>query len=72
MRGHQAISRTQHAMEGSSTVGHVTGVHSTPVVADAGGGRLMDEAPRVRCLPERLDVLREAWVQASPLLTWGL
>lgn len=26
----------------------------------------MDQAPRVRCLPERLEALWEAWVQASP------
>ena len=65
-RRRQAISSTHDAMNRPRTVRHVTGAHRTPDVADAGGGRLMDEAPRVRCLPERLDALREAWVQASP------
>ena len=64
IRRRQSICRTQNAMDGPSTVSHVMGVHSTPVTADAGGGRLTDQAPGVRCLPERLDAPWEAWVQA--------
>lgn len=56
---------TQYAMDEQSTVSHVMGVHSSPVIADAGRGRVMDQAPRGRSLPERSDALWEASVQAS-------